>query len=232
MIATAQSETMHALPLADDDFPMMDHNTTTASWPIQGTRALEAKITKTLNDTTNPPKGSQPVSSPLSILIHGLPENTTEANLRALMTWSYDFVEARLITSDSGWLAPKFSSAVFRFSTHSGAKLAKELFDGKSNIDATAYLSVEFTSDNAYFLNSAPAEDSYPTKRRHKWFESQVAFLQEKFLSNPKPSTAAKRKMAAQLVVGEKHVHTWYNNARQRQKSRGKCEGLRCWVLC
>jgi hypothetical protein len=230
-ISTAQSEAMHALPIADDDFSMMDHRTT-ASWPVQGANSLETKITKTLNDTSNPPEWSQPVPSPLVILIQGLPENTIEANLRTLMAWSCDFLEARLITTDSSWLAPGFSSAVFRFSTHSGAKLAMELFDGKSNIDATAYLSVQFTSDNSYFSELAPAEDSHPTKRRHKWIENQVAFLQEKFSSNPKPSMAAKQEIAAQLVVKEKHVHTWYNNARQRQKSGGKSESLRHGLLC
>lgn len=140
---------MHTLPNADIDFQITDHNTTTASWPIQDTGALETTITKTLDDTSKPPKESQQVSSLSAILINGLPKNTTEANLRALMAWSYDFVEARLITSDSGWVAPEFSSAVFRFSTHSGAKLAKELFNGKSNIDATACMSVQFMSENA-----------------------------------------------------------------------------------
>jgi hypothetical protein len=193
---------------------------------------VETEITKTLDDTNKPPKGSQPALCPLAILIHGLPKTTTEANLRALMAWPYDFVEARLITSDSGGPTPEFSSAVIRFSTQSGAKLAKELFNGKSNIDATEYMSVQFASDNTYFSQSAPAEDSHSTKRRQKWSESQTAFLQEKFLSNPKPSTATKREIAAQLVVREKHVHTWYNNARQRQKSGGKSESLQRGALC
>ncbi|KAH7311129.1 hypothetical protein BKA65DRAFT_518644 [Rhexocercosporidium sp. MPI-PUGE-AT-0058] len=156
-------------------------------------------------------------SSPVAIIIHGLPKQTTNINLSSLMAWCYDFEEAHLITATS-----ELASAVFTFSSLSSAKLAKELFDGKINIDATGYLTVVLPYNGAPLYESV-AKDPNPisSKKRHKWADDQVAYLQEQFLRNPKPSTAEKRRIAADLSVREKHVHTWYNNARQRQKSRG-----------
>lgn len=168
------------------------------------------------------------VSSPSSIVIHGLPKLTTQTNLWSLMAWCYDFKEARIITQTKRPAPSGLLSAVFKFSSHSSAQLAKQLFDGKLNIEGTGYLSVAFTFGEDYLVE--PVAPNVPNtasgSRRHKWSDGQIAYLQEQFSTDPKPSTADKQRIARELGVGEKHVKTWYNNSRQRQKAQGRFKSI------
>jgi RNA recognition motif-containing protein len=163
------------------------------------------------------------MSDSATIVIRGLPQGTTEENLLSLMAWSYHLLDARLLVEDSTQ-GLGLATAVFRFSDHSTAAIAMNIFNGKPNINASAIMVVEFVH-NDYLASSqfaSPAEENSTTRQRHKWKDEHVEFLKSKFMENPKPSTQAKKELAKQLGVQEKHVQTWFNNARQRLKNEGE----------
>jgi hypothetical protein len=175
-----------------------------------------------------------------TLLIHGLPTTTNQAHLQSLMAWSSEFAHARVLDPTS-WSMAGFCSAVFHFSTYYGAEIAKELLNGRPNFDATAYMDIEFATDmnpqqSDFNLEAASAVKA--CYKRHKWSEEHISFLENMYMSNPKPNNVTRREIALELRVEEKHVQIWFNNARQRQK-RGKSASsdsptpsLNCEVTC
>ncbi|KAH6667911.1 hypothetical protein B0J14DRAFT_174444 [Halenospora varia] len=155
-----------------------------------------------------------------ALLIHGLPPTTDHAHLRSLMAWSSEFTHAQAL-DPSRWATDGFCSAVFHFSTYYGAESAKELLNGKSNFNATAYMHAEFatkSSPQQWVSNSRATSPVGKLKKRHKWSDDHISFLEKQYTLNPKPNTAVRREIALELQVDEKHVQTWFNNTRQRQK--------------
>jgi hypothetical protein len=221
VISTTQTETINALQYESEEKLFPTCHDETIEFLAEEARSLESKITESLS-AADEPSGRHLSTLPSKIIIiRGLPESVDETSLKSLMAWSYEFIDAKILLETEAGPTTDFSSAAFRFSTQAGAQLAKELFNGKANIDATAYLRVEFASRDLGLWPLAASENSKPSRQRHKWREDHLAFLEDKFLSNPKPSTAAKREFATQLGVGEQHVRTWFNNTRQRQRNRG-----------
>jgi hypothetical protein len=185
-------------------------------YPLEIPASLEANPLEPLNANAEP---IHERSGPTSIVINGLPENTTEDNLRSLMAWSYDIEEVRLL-ADNATSNTRLASAVARFSTHHSCQTAKDLLDGKPNIDTSAYMTVSFTHDKPCLLQDSIVS-FVSTRKRHKWRTEHVLFLERKFQLNPKPSTVVKRAFSRELGVEERHIHTWFNNARQRSKQGG-----------
>lgn len=95
-------------------------------------------------DATKPPAAPFSTTPPTlsSALIRNLPLNTSEESLRLMMVFSEDLVDLEVLPVEQS-SDTRFRSAILRFKTPSGAKQAKDMLDGKSNISNDAEMIVE-----------------------------------------------------------------------------------------
>ncbi|KAK7415015.1 cell cycle RNA binding protein whi3 [Neonectria magnoliae] len=109
-------------------------------------------------------EAAKPVGTPFSnspspmvrVLIRRLPLNTSEESLRLMVVWSKELADVELLpveqSEDAG-----FRSALLRFRTMAGAREAKNMLDGRSNISNDAEMMV-------YILSTSPVSTRrYPS---------------------------------------------------------------------
>ncbi|KAJ3501570.1 hypothetical protein NM208_g16907 [Fusarium decemcellulare] len=108
-----------------------------------------------------PRSGNTPFSSSPSpmvrVLIRRLPLNTSEESLRLMVVWSQELADVELLpveqSEDLG-----FRSALLRFRTMAGAREAKKMLDGRSNISNDAEMIVEILSSSPALARRYPLE--------------------------------------------------------------------------
>ncbi|KAN0096558.1 hypothetical protein V8E51_015363 [Hyaloscypha variabilis] len=155
-----------------------------------------------------------------SVILRGLPKNTTEDHLRSLLAWSDEYLSGTILSQGSNTNV-HFCAAQLKFSTFGGAEKARSFLHGRQNIKRDATMEMEIITDaslGSRIHNPPPAEGSMPRKNaRHKFSPQDKIYLEKQFSANPYPTLEDRAKFAAHLSVSEKPIHTWFNNTRQRQ---------------
>ncbi|KAH7019896.1 RNA recognition domain-containing protein [Ilyonectria destructans] len=110
-------------------------------------------------------EAAKPVGTPFShspspmvrVLIRRLPLNTSEESLRLMVVWSQELADVELLPVDQSEDAG-FRSAVLRFRTMGGAREAKNMLDGRSNISNDAEMIVEILSSSPVSARRYPTD--------------------------------------------------------------------------
>jgi hypothetical protein len=108
------------------------------------------------------------------------------------------------------------------FSSRSGAEIAKKSIEGMLKlVDKNCPTRFEMHSGSE--IQSDSLEINHPpTTRRHKFSKHDKSYLEKQFQDNSRPTSQQRRVFAAKLGIEEKHIQTWFNNRRQRQRSEGR----------
>ncbi|KAF4980796.1 hypothetical protein FZEAL_3273 [Fusarium zealandicum] len=108
-----------------------------------------------------PRSGTTPFSSSPSpmvcVLIRRLPLNTSEESLRLMVVWSQELADVELLPVEQSE-DPGFRSALLRFRNMAGAREAKKMLDGRSNISNDAEMVVEILSNSPMLARRYPME--------------------------------------------------------------------------
>jgi hypothetical protein len=162
-----------------------------------------------------------PVDESCYFTIRGLPIQTTVASLRSAIACSSEFLEAKILVDDPQHI-PGCLSARMLFSSPSGAEIAKKSIEGMLQlVDKDCPMRFEMHSSSEIRSDSVEINHT-PAPKRHNFSKHDKSYLEKQFQDNSRPTSQQRRVFAAKLGVEEKHIQTWFNNRRQRQRSVGK----------